>query len=74
MKKGIQLGLETLKNPIKGISFVVAMAGLILSLGFLSYNFTGHTIVNLTQGACDIVGTSLFCLGLIGALVYVRER
>jgi len=72
--KNIPLGLETLRNPIKGVSFVVGVAGLILSLSFLSYNFTGNTIADLSQSACDIVGTSLFCLGLVGALVYVRER
>lgn len=74
MKKGISSGLETLKDPIRGISFIVAIAGLVLSLPFLSYNFTGHTIADLTQSACDVIGTSLFCLGLIGALIYFKRK
>ncbi len=74
MKKSIQLGLENLRDPVRGISFVIAVASLLLAIPFLSYDFTGYTISNLTRSASNVVGVALFCLGLIGFLVYVKKR
>lgn len=70
----IPLGLETLRDPIRGVSFIIAIASLVLAVPFLSYDFTGYAIGNLTQNASNIVGVALFCLGLVGALVYVRKK
>ncbi len=46
----------------------------VLAIPFLSYDFTGYTISNLTRSASNVVGVALFCLGLVGAFIYVRKR
>ncbi len=52
----------------------VAIVGLSGSLFFSSINFTGNAISNLTQTTSNLIGVCLFCVGLVGAFFYLRQK
>jgi hypothetical protein len=52
----------------------VALIGLGAGIFFLSPNLTGHSISNLTQVATNIIGGSLFVIGVIGSYFYLKKR
>ena len=63
-----QEGLE------RKLSAITTILGFLASLFFLSSNFTGNVISNLTLKTSNIIGTILFLVGLIGAFFYFKKR
>lgn len=56
------------------VASIIGISSLILSLVFLSSDITGFVIANLTTPASNIVGTSLFLLGILGLFYYFKIK
>lgn len=52
---------------------IIAISGLILSLFFLSSNFTGN-VIGLNQTASNWTGIILFLVGIISAVFYFKRK
>lgn len=59
---------------IKRISAIIAIVGLIGGLFFLSTNLTGYAVSGLTQVATNIIGGSLFIVGILGSYFWAKNR
>ncbi|MDD5191772.1 MAG: hypothetical protein PHH54_05220 [Candidatus Nanoarchaeia archaeon] len=55
------------------VSVFIGIGGLLISLLFLSSNFTGFAIANLTQRTSNIIGMILFIVSLI-VLFFIMKR
>ena len=66
-------GHETKKSLEKAI-FTTTIIGLIVGIFFLSPNLTGNAISNLTNQTSNIIGGGLFVIGIIGGLMWFKNR
>jgi len=66
-------GLE-MTTGIWGAYLTIPIIVLIIALFFLSNNITGNAIFNLTKLTSNIIGASLFLIGLIGVFFYFRNK
>lgn len=62
------------KSLEQKVSAVVATAGLVSSLFFLSSNVTGNAIANLTNSDSSFLGAGLLIAGLVAGFFWVKSR
>jgi len=53
---------------------IITIVALIGGLFFLSDNITGNVVTNLDTDTSNLVGVSLFVIGLIGAFFYFKSK
>ncbi len=62
------------QKGLEGTLGIISLGGFLSSLLFLSSNFTGNAISNLTLKTANIIGVVLFLFGLVGAFFYFKKR
>jgi len=62
------------RNLEEEVGASVAVIGTIGGIFFLSSNFTGNAISNLSLRSSNIIGAVLFLVGIAGAFFYFRKR
>ncbi len=72
----IELAMKdsNLENFVTTPAAIISGAAFLFSLIFISGNFTGYVIANLTPTSSNWIGGILFLIGLIGAFIYFRKR
>ena len=53
---------------------IVTIAGLALGSLFFLQGITGNTITNISNSTANIIGSTLFILGLVGAFFWVKKK
>lgn len=61
-------------NLTQELSGIMNLVGIIVGIFFLSSNFTGNVIGNLTNSTSNILGAGLLVVGLIGGFSWLRSR
>ncbi len=68
------MGNSNLENSVTNYVAIIPVAAFLFSLIFISGNFTGYVIANLTLTSSNWIGGILFLTGLISAFIYFRKR
>jgi len=55
-------------------SSVIAIAGILGGIFFLSSNITGNTIANVSQSSGNILGAGLLIVGLIAGFFWIKDK
>src|SRR3989339_480336 len=58
----------------KAMASVIAFAGILGALFFLSFNITGNVIGSAAQSTVNWIGAALFIIGVIAAFFYFRTK
>ncbi len=59
---------------LEGKLGVIAILSIVVGIFFLSPNLTGNAISNLTNQTSNIIGGGLFLIGIIGGLMWFKNR
>jgi len=68
-----KLGMHRERKPGKLEGFLVILS-LVWGIFFLSNNLTGNVISQFNQTSSNLIGASLFLIGIVGAFFYFRRK
>jgi hypothetical protein len=72
---GLQIKEEDRNKSLEQkVSGATALVGILGGSIFVGSNFTGNTIVNLSNSTFSWIGGVLFCVGLVGAFFWIRSK
>ncbi len=72
-KRGVRERAISLEEGLASF-LTIGVVGIIASLFFFSFNFTGNAISSLNVGDGNILGSVFFVTGLIGLALHFREK
>lgn len=73
-KSGSTIGIMKKQSLLEKVMVISASGFLIISLFFLSNNFTGNILGTSTKTPLNFAGIFLFILGLVGLFIYDKQR
>ena len=66
---------EGIRNErLRGLEIAMGIFGFAFSFLFLSANFTGYSIFNLSASNYNLIGACLFIIGILGLFFYFKKR
>ena len=73
-EKGNVRFFEEGKNLVSKLNLILAIAGIILGIFFISANLTGNVVADLSLKTSSLVGGILFLIGLVTGFFWLKMR